>query len=591
MKITRILLSVLCMLLVAGWLGACSDSDDPAAPPAEKDTTAPIVISARPEAGSTNMDVDETLQIIFNEAMDEDSAAGNLQLTGGTITGTFWRSERIIEVAHTDFAEGATVSLTVGTGLTDAAGNALADAYTAEWLTTSPDLILVNMTPGDGSTGADLNAGVILNFSDPVYTSEIESRVILTDILVTKDGNTDKVNFGFTVEEVEYRSYRLVPDADLPAETLIYVWIPSSLSSSNGKNPVDSYLLSFTTGTERDTMPPTVVSIEPADGTTNVPADQGYVRITFNEPIGDDSLEFTEYNWSFMLAMELNEAWGWEWSADHTVLTMSIRSPLPAGTPLAFTFAEFSDMAGNVQTAGFDYEVKVAGSPDYLVHQDGSYYIEGIDKEFGDLGDPTRPATDNESRWFRIADQTGGGYREVEYREAGPGEDPFRFTNGAWEAYRETSSAFQWLGWEEEIVPSKSYDFADPITMLPLPIGEGTWTQSTTLDVPGEGVYDISVAGEVYERTDFPLDSFMRGGFIADAWPVEVEIEVRLEDALVLELSYLTVYAPGLGRTFELGYEEDHEDNSWTRSESIRYEFFEFMWGDRKAMNKRFELR
>lgn len=138
MKIARNL-TVLLLLALLALLASCS-SDDTTTP--AEDTTAPVVVQVDPAQAETNVAVGEDVTVAFNEDMAAGSAAGNVTLSHGAITDQTWLDDKTLEIEHSDWPEGTEVTVTVGTGLTDVAGNALAQAFAWSFWTFTNDVIL-----------------------------------------------------------------------------------------------------------------------------------------------------------------------------------------------------------------------------------------------------------------------------------------------------------------------------------------------------------------------------------------------------------------------------------------------------------------
>ncbi|MFH1845372.1 MAG: Ig-like domain-containing protein, partial [bacterium] len=161
---TRILLSLLFILASYPFLTSSSCESDPTGP-GNGDTDAPFVVQVSPIQNDTDVAVDATVTITFNEAMAAGSAAGHVTVSPGPVGALTWSDNKTLQVAHTNWPTGTQVTVTAGTGLTDAAGNGLAAAFAWSFWTATDAVILQNTMPVNGATGVPINSTVWLQFS------------------------------------------------------------------------------------------------------------------------------------------------------------------------------------------------------------------------------------------------------------------------------------------------------------------------------------------------------------------------------------------------------------------------------------------
>ena len=98
------------------------------------DTTAPTISSYTPSSSATNITIGDNLTVTFNEAMDT-STINNITITlstgGNSVATTVTLNGNTATINPTDnFTNYNTYTWTIGTGVQDAAGNALASAVT-----------------------------------------------------------------------------------------------------------------------------------------------------------------------------------------------------------------------------------------------------------------------------------------------------------------------------------------------------------------------------------------------------------------------------------------------------------------------------
>lgn len=571
-RMTGFLVAVLAAAL---WIGACSD-DDPVDPAGPTDKTPPQVVATDPSGGETNLDLDETIHFIFSEAMDPDTGDGDVTLSMGTVTSAVWVEDRVLEVEHTDWPEGTEITATVGTGVTDVAGNALAEAFSVSFWTETPgQLLLLDTTPADGATDVNRDGGILLLFSQDVNTSTISANVTVTDDPIAK------ATYGYSVDQIESGLVLLSLDDTLPADTEILVIVGAGVATWGGTTLGTTQVNSFTTGTDVDTTPPTVVSTDPANGDMAMAADQGYFRMNFSEPVNPDTIEPSSWSLAFYFMM-ITSTVEPVFSEGGSVLTIPLPSDLPAGLPMEVTFVEFEDLAGNIQTTPYTWEAKVAGTTDYVPVVDGAQFLINGEWAEGVIGDENPTDGGYEEYLQQLEVQSGQTFRMVDY------DDPSFTLPRDWEEYRKTSSALQWMGFYEAPesmppVPAKEV-FDGPLTILPLPIAVGTWTDNTTvtIDEGGEDVqYRATVSGRVVGQDDYPIAESRGMVFIKDAWLVLRDLEVEYfdgEDWLPAISQQDSVwYGPSQGDVHVVTYEESLDENRWYQSSMWRFPWLEEM--------------
>ena len=515
----RIPLLVLVLLLALGLTAGCSDDDDPAGPGGETDTTAPQVVSVDPPAGQTGVAVDEQIVIVFSEDMDTATGDGAITLSTGAVTDLTWTDARTVVVDHPDWAEGAAVTLTVGTGLTDLAGNALAADHAATFYVETSELVFLGSDPADGATDVNRSTVIALLFSAEMNTDTFTGAVALTD--------AGQNPLGFQVHEGEGSWVIVDPDADLPADQTISLTISTDVQDHGGRNLAQPVALAFTTGQDVDTTPPTIVSFEPAtdaviDETTT------FFRVTFSEPVIPDSADPIRVNAELFWLVEQH---GGEptWSPDYTVWTVPLPAPLPAGLPMELTFEGYQDLAGNAQPAATTWTATVDGTPDYYPLEDARRYAYDEYGAWGNLGEDTPQDEWTDRAHVQFDAQGGGVYHRTWY-------DPGYTTPYGWDVMQQAGGALEYLGFAEvEGGQTMQIDFASPLTFTTLPPA-GTWTDQTTASIPGEGTMTLVGEGRFVSEQDvdwLPGGHDHPGLFWKDVRLVVIDHTISAGDALV----------------------------------------------------------
>ena len=150
------------------------------------DTTPPTVVSVSPSADGSDIATNTNISVTFSEAMDPStinentitmsSSAGTLSADGPSsrnVAGTVSYANMIATFTPSaGLAFATTFTVTVTTGVTDLAGNALTAAYVFMFSTgLEPDLTaptVTGTTPDDGGSEIELDTVVSATFSEPV---------------------------------------------------------------------------------------------------------------------------------------------------------------------------------------------------------------------------------------------------------------------------------------------------------------------------------------------------------------------------------------------------------------------------------------
>lgn len=555
------------LVLVAGLsalvltLGACSDSGNSPEPVA--DTTPPLVAGTSPSAGQIAVSTNAAITVTFNEAMAPATAIGQVVLSSGGAPTITWLSDRQFRITHAaTWSEGVEVHVTVGTGLTDAAGNALAEAYVFSFFTETSALLLLDTEPADLAVDVTRSASVRLQFSLPV------DQVSLADHTTISDGIT-KATYPYTVAGTDNNWYTLDPTATLPAGTLLTVTVGGAVHVAGSPlNTLGSAVtFQFTTGVDVDTTPPTIVSFSPANNATGVPVDVGMMVITFSEPVDPASFSPIAWNIEFALLIEGN---GIEpvWSQGNSVMTVALPT-LPAGLEMAVTFGQFRDASGNLQTTEYEWNARAAGTADVWPMADGLRQHWYVDWSRGAAGNATPTESGSHGEFRQTEVQGNGDVRIATY------DDNTYVTPRRWQNYDRLGSSVEWIGFGDDGNGGTPSDIAfdSSLKFLPLPLTAGTWSDNTTVTVPGQGSFTATYSGRVFPREDLPvspLKSKAMNYYYKGAWKVARSLEVRLDGVWFTTQSDTVWYSPTLGPVYEITHEDsparDGNPAGWYRT-------------------------
>lgn len=358
---------------------ACSSSgDDGASPPA--DTTAPLVLGVSPHGGEVGVDLDHVIRVVFSEAMDPATTAGNVTLEPAAEVTLTWVADDTLEIGHDAWPEATEVTLTLGTGLADPGGNPLPAAHVSSFWTWTSEVRLLGSDPASGAVGLETNAGVVLQFSHAMNAPTLHGAITIEPPVADR-----------TTEVVSETEFRIGAAAGWEPATDYTITVGTGAMTAHAPF---QYLatptsVAFTTGTTADTTPPTVVSTLPARGASGVATATNQAVITFSEPIDRDRFEPTRLG-AHLYIWVAGEP---QWSADRRSLTLFLRAPLPTGVRLfaVFEAGDFRDDAGNPNVAADSLSFTVASAIDYLPSVAGAWWqfarrwerTEGVDHAAG----------------------------------------------------------------------------------------------------------------------------------------------------------------------------------------------------------------
>lgn len=569
MTIRKLMLLLAALAVVALALGACSDSST-TPEDNDTDTTAPLVASTTPSSGQVDVASYANITVTFNEAMDQASLTGQVTVSPGGAGAITWLTDRQASIANPGgWAEGVEVTVTVGTGAADLAGNHLASAHVFSFFVETSELTLLDTEPAEGATGVNRSAGIRLQFSHDVDQSSLAANTTIADAVT-------KATYPFTVVSGGSNNwYTLDPTANLPAGANLVVTVGAAVAAAgNPSNTLGAAeTLHFTTGVDVDTTPPTIVSFLPADGATGVAEDVGMLVITFSEAINPDSFEPMSWNVEFALLV-MQSGSEPTWSAGNTVLTVALPA-LPPGLEMAASFGGFADASGNVQPTVYEWDAKVAGTADIYPMVDGlqQYWYGSWARG---LAGETLPVENGGRYDYRQVEVQGNGDVRVVNYDTGGFLDPRR-----WDTYDRLASSIEWLGFADggDMETPSEIMFDSPLKFLPLPMVAGSWTDNTTVTIPGEGTYTATLTAQVFARADLPLDLKqaipVMGYYYKGAWKVVRSMDVELGGEWFTTMSDTTWYSPTLGPVYEITHEDfaargPEDPAGWYRTEMWR---------------------
>lgn len=274
-------------------------------PQASTDTTSPTLSSIVPADGTMDADTSTSVQATFSEAMNQEATQNAFSLSdGGTsVSGTFaWSGDTMTFTPSSALQDGKTYSVSIGTGATDAAGNAMTSAFTSSFTTkaaadaTAP--VISDASPTSPltlhTTGTSVTQTFTASYSDDSGT--------VASATVTLDGTDVSSDWGVTTSSLSH-------DASLATGTHTVELTVKDAAGNEAKQTWNVEVI-------QDTVP-TVSSVSPAGGSSDVDT-ATTIQVTFSEAMDHASTEG-----AFSLSGGTSVAGAFTWTGDTMTFTPS----------------------------------------------------------------------------------------------------------------------------------------------------------------------------------------------------------------------------------------------------------------------------
>jgi hypothetical protein len=310
------------------------------------DGTPPTVIAVDPENLSTDVPINRKVVATFSEAMDPlNVSIGTLYVEQGTtlVPGTVsYSGVTAVFTPTSNLASSTVYTVTITTGVTDVAGNALESKKVWTFTTGATADVgapTVGATvPAADAVGVAINGVVTAPFSEAMLSTTINS-----DTFTLMQGTTEVPG------AVTYAAGNAVftPVANLAPSTHYTATVTTGVKDLAGNALAADVIWSFRTGAEADATPPTVLSTVPASGATGVAMDASAISVIFSEAMNPATLSvatFTLYKASVAVSGTVTYT--------STTAAFSPGAILEAGTVYTATVTTGAkDVAGNALVA------------------------------------------------------------------------------------------------------------------------------------------------------------------------------------------------------------------------------------------------
>ena len=307
------------------------------------------VVKIDPANSSVGVPLNARVQVGFSKGVNVVSLnGGNLQVYPYSVG-----SGLLIKGSLTPSADGTSVTFTPATnflaqthyciyvsGVLDLEGQQQSGygqvCFTTGSSTQTSGPTVTSVSPVDGTTGAPINSVVQVNLNQPISTVSAGN----TSITLTANGQP----IAGTVSIPTATSLLFTPSANLAPSTA-YTVNAGGFTDLAG-NAATAFTSAFTTGsgTTADSAGPSVLSITPPSGSTNVAVTTPIV-VAFNKPVNPASI-----NSSTVTVLANNNNIAGSYAINGAVVTFTPLTPLPGGATIRVYvsyYAYVQDFAGN----------------------------------------------------------------------------------------------------------------------------------------------------------------------------------------------------------------------------------------------------
>jgi hypothetical protein len=331
------------------------------------DSSLPVVTSAVPFNGSTNVGVNVTPGVVLSKAIDPISVTSStFQVTQGGVplAGSFWfnsSNTRVEFVPNAPLPASTPLAMTVN-GITDQVGNPI--TFSSTFTTgTGPDFtdptVLWTSVPTNGSVPT--NSMIKIQFSESMDVTSFSSTAIrIYDTLLG-------VNIATTLSwSPDQSAAFLVPTSPLAAGREYYLYVSSGTDLAG--NPMSNIEVTFYAAINSASVAPTVVNWNPINGQTGAGTNT-IIEAQLTAPVDPNTLGGVtltlQTGGTIVPSTPLL-------SSGNTVLQLVPQTPLAANTTYVMTIAGVKDPVGNTVatktntfTTGATYDIVAAAVVTY----------------------------------------------------------------------------------------------------------------------------------------------------------------------------------------------------------------------------------
>ncbi|MGZ5134082.1 MAG: Ig-like domain-containing protein [Flavitalea sp.] len=248
----------------------------------------PEVILTSPIDTATGVALSGKIDATFNEAMDPSTITTStfkVQQGANAIPGSVSYTGTMATFTPSASLDANTnYTATITTGSKDPAGNALVEDYVWSFTTgAAPDVTpptVISTDPLDAATAVPIDEIITASWSEAM-----DPLTITTATFTIKDGATTVVGTVTYAGGIATFS----PSSNLAFNTTYTATITTGSQDLGGNALANEYVWTFTTAAAPDVIPPTVISTDPLNGSTNVALNK-QITATFSELMNSSTI-------------------------------------------------------------------------------------------------------------------------------------------------------------------------------------------------------------------------------------------------------------------------------------------------------------
>ena len=304
---------------------------------------APGVIVMRPGNGATNVPANTVVTLFTSAPMNASTVPGALHVSdnGVVVFGTvqlFSSGQGIEFTPAAAFNPGDVIQVFLDSTAQSATGVALS-SFSGQFTVAGSPLNLAaaaqTVNPPTGASNVPLNTVLQIEYNQPLLAVTVNNVNVRLYEYITGTYLTP------TVSLVGTQVIQIQPTSNLAPNSAYQVCV-SGVTNASGV-PVQNYCMYFYAGTAADTVAPTVVSVAPANLSTNI-GTNAVVSVTLNKAMNPVSVTGSTIQLSGGSVTETPTSISF--SPDYTRVTITSQAPLPPSTVMTIAINGVTSEAG-----------------------------------------------------------------------------------------------------------------------------------------------------------------------------------------------------------------------------------------------------